>query len=130
MIESGFNEVNCKRIWCSLYFYTYWWHYIYSQCSFHLVVTRRMSSGTGTDHPSGAPEFTSGRIRFAQYLVFCSVLQIIVCRFVIFFWPLYCLPLSSIYGFWLTPLVSQVQTFLPSIKYYLFYLMYFTILRW
>ena len=62
---------------------------IYSQCSFHLVLTRRMSSGTGTDHPSGAPEFTSGRIRFAQYLVFCSVLQIIVCRFVIFTHLLY-----------------------------------------
>jgi hypothetical protein len=45
------------------------------------------------EHLSSPPDFIGDHI--AQALVFCVVVYIIVCPFIFFFWPLYCLSVSE-----------------------------------
>ena len=59
-----------------------------------------VTSGAGTVHPSGAPEFIPGFQWGSCYSIFgflCSVLQIVVCSFVLFLFAIVLSVLFSIY---------------------------------
>ena len=82
--------------------------------TYHMMCdTTGANSGAGTAYPSGTPVFAPDFQWNSYYAIFtflCSVLQIVVCSFVLFLLAI-ALSVLSIYGFWL--LRCYFQTLLP-----------------
>ena len=100
--------------------------YILLFCNSHVLIhdlpsafsksnTTGATSGAGTAHLSGAPEFTPGFLWCSCYSIFsflCRVLQIIFCHLILFSFN-HCIVFpSSIYGFYLSMWYLQTFSFL------------------
>ena len=78
------------------------------------INTTGVTSAAGTAYPFGVPGFTPILVGFVLFdaQFYMNVLQIVVCTFVLFFWPLCCLFFFDI-RILITPLVSLNLSYGP-----------------